>query len=69
MYDDHVICVCPTNSKMQAIASALAWEIYPDIQLNFPIPAEYLPKKFSVESRESFVIELGLSNLGARFLS
>jgi hypothetical protein len=61
LYDDNVICVSPTNSKMQAIASALAWETYPDIQLNFPIPTEYLPTRFSIKSRDTFAIELGLS--------
>ena len=68
LYDDHVLCVCPTNSKMQAVASALAWETYPDIQLNFPIPADFLAKKFSIESRDTFVIDLGLSSAAQRFL-
>lgn len=63
LYDDHVICVCPTNSKIQAVASALAWERYPDIQLTFPIPAEYLPTKFSIEYRNTFRIDLGQSRL------
>lgn len=68
LYDDHVLCICPTNSKMQAVASALAWEIYPDIQLNFPIPAEYLPKRFSVDARETFAIDLGRAPTAQRFL-
>lgn len=68
LYDDHVISVCPLNSKMQAVASALAWETYPDIQLSFPVPAEYLPKRFSVEWRDTFVIDLGVSPLAQRFL-
>lgn len=59
LYDDHVLCVCPTNSKIQAVASVLAWERYPDIQLTFPIPVQYLPKKFSVECRNTFAIDLG----------
>jgi hypothetical protein len=68
IFDDHVLCVCPTNSKMQAVASALAWEIYPDIQLAFPVPAEYLPKKFSLKWRDTFAIDLGLPPLTQRFM-
>jgi hypothetical protein len=68
LYDDHVICVCPINSKMQAVASALAWETYPDIQLNFPIPAEYLAGRFSVKSRDTFIIDLGFPPAVRRFL-
>lgn len=68
LYDDHVLCICPTNSKMQAVASALAWETYPDIQLNFPIPAQYLPKRFSVDARETFAIDLGCAPTAQRFL-
>lgn len=60
LYDDHAICCCPTNSKIQAVAAALAWERYPDIQLAFPIPTEYLPKRFSVDWRDTFRIDLGL---------
>lgn len=62
LYDDHVLCVCPTNSKIQAVASVLAWERYPDIQLTFPIPVEYLPKKFTIECRDTFAIDLGESS-------
>ena len=62
LYDDHVLCVCPTNSKIQAVASVLAWERYPDIQLTFPIPVEYLAKKFTIECRDTFAIDLGESS-------
>lgn len=68
LYDDHVFCISPTNSKMQAVASALAWETYPDIQLNFPIPTEYLPKKFTVEARDTFAIDLGLPPVAQQFM-
>lgn len=68
LYDDYVLCVCPLNSKMQAVASVLAWETYLDIQLNFPIPAEYLAKRFSVEWRDTFAIDLGCSPTAQRFL-
>ena len=68
LYDDHVLCVCPANSKMQAVACALAWELYPDIQLNFPVPAEYLPKSFSLEWRDTFAIDLGISRVAQRFI-
>lgn len=67
LYDDHVLCVCPTNSKMQAVASALAWEIYPDIQLNFPVPAEYLQRSFSIDWRDTFIIDLGISPKAKRY--
>jgi hypothetical protein len=60
LFDDNVMCVCPTNSKMQAVAAALAWETFPDIQLNFPVPTIYLPTRFSVEWRDTFSVELGL---------
>lgn len=69
LYDDNVLCVCPTNSKLQAVASALAWERYPDIQLNFPIPTEYLPSRFSVESRSTFAIDLGVPPRAGQWLS
>jgi hypothetical protein len=67
LYDDHIISVCPINSKMQAVAATLAWEIYPDIQLNFPVPVKYLAKRFSVDARDTFAINLGVSPLGRRF--
>ena len=67
LYDDHVLSICPINSKMQAVASALAWETYPDIQLVFPIPITYLPKTFSVKSRDTFLIDLGLATVAQRF--
>jgi hypothetical protein len=69
LYDDDVLCVCPTNSKLQAVASALAWERYPDIQLNFPIPSEYLPTRFSVESRSTFAIDLGVAPRAEQWLT
>jgi hypothetical protein len=68
LYDDNVLCVCPTNSKLQAVASALAWERYPDIQLNFPVPTEYLPGRFSVESRSTFAIDLGVPPRAGQWL-
>jgi hypothetical protein len=68
LYDDHTIAVCPINSKIQAVAATLAWETYPDIQLNFPIPAQYLPKRFSLDSRETFSIDLGCSPAARRFM-
>lgn len=68
LYDDHVLCVSPINSKMQAVASVLAWEIYPDIQLNFPMPSQYLASRFSINARDTFMIDLGRSLLGSRFI-
>lgn len=47
LYDDYSLCIAPTNSKMQAVATYLVWEKYPDIQLCFPLPIAYLPERFS----------------------
>lgn len=68
LYDDHTIAVCPINSKVQSVAAALAWETYPDIQLNFPIPAQYLPQQFTVSWRRTFMIDLGCSLVARRFM-
>lgn len=68
LYDDHVLCVCPINSKIQAVAAALVWETYPDIQLAFPMPTEYLPKRFSVDARETFAIDLGVAPKVRQFI-
>jgi hypothetical protein len=67
LYDDHSIAVCPINSKIQAVSATLAWEIYPDIQLTFPVPVRYLPKRFSKEWRDTFVIELDVALSARRF--
>ena len=68
LYDDCVISVCPSNSKLQAVAAALAWETYPDIQLCFAVPATYLAKSFSSRFRSTFVVELGRPPQTRRFL-
>jgi hypothetical protein len=68
LYDDCVLSVCPSNSKLQAVAAALAWETYPDIQLCFAVPATYLAKSFSSRFRATFVIELGRPPQTKRFL-
>jgi len=68
LYDDHLLAVCPNNSKMQAVASVLAWETYPDIQLCFAIPVEYLPARFSKEYRDTFAIDLGSPGAGSLVL-
>lgn len=68
LYDDHVLSISATNGKIQALAATLAWEKYPDIQLNFPVPTQYLANKFSNEWRETFIIELGVSDIARRFI-
>lgn len=47
LYDDHDLAVAPVCSKMQTAAAFLFWEHYRDVQLVFPLPIEYLPKRFS----------------------
>ena len=49
LYDDHSICIAPICSKMQAVAAYLLWERYRDIQLAFPLPVKYLPKRFTLK--------------------
>ncbi|MFT3784158.1 MAG: hypothetical protein QM790_19290 [Nibricoccus sp.] len=67
LYDDHTLAVSPINSKIQAVAAVIAWETYPDIQLNFPIPAEYLPHQFSTSWGKTYAISLGTSVSARRF--
>lgn len=55
LYDDYSVCVAPINGKMQAVAAFLAWERFPDIQLSFPLPVTYKPKRFSAGVGATFV--------------
>lgn len=60
LYDDHNICIAPICSKLQTIATYLMWERFKDIQLVFPLPVKYLPKRFSRECGNTFYLQLPL---------
>ena len=47
LYDSHNICVAPICSKMQTVATYLLWEEFRDVQLLFPVPVEFHPKRYS----------------------
>jgi hypothetical protein len=54
LFADHNIAVAPICSKMQCVASYLFWERYRDVQLVFPLPVTYLPRRFSEGCRDTF---------------
>lgn len=58
LYGDHNICISPINSKMQTVATYLIWETFKDIQLVFPLPIRYLPKRFSEAAGKTFHMRL-----------
>lgn len=58
LFSDHTITVAPICSKMQCVACYLFWERYRDVQLVFPLPISYLPKRFSDGARTTFQFEL-----------
>lgn len=45
LFDDHDISIAPVCSKMQTVAAYLFWEKYREIQLVFPMPIGYNPKR------------------------
>ena len=58
LFADHNIAVSPVCSKMQCVACYLFWERYRDVQLVFPLPVSYLPRRFSRGYRETFQFTL-----------
>jgi hypothetical protein len=58
LFADHNIAVAPICSKMQCVASYLFWERYRDVQLVFPLPVTYLPRRFSERSKDTFTFLL-----------
>jgi hypothetical protein len=58
LFADHNISVSPICSKMQCVACYLFWERYRDVQLVFPLPVSYLPKRFSDGYRDTFQFTL-----------
>jgi hypothetical protein len=58
LFADHNIAVAPICSKMQCVASYLFWERYRDVQLVFPLPVTYLPRRFSEQSKDTFTFSL-----------
>lgn len=71
-YDSHNICIAPVCSKMQAVAVYLIWERYRDVQLVFPLPVQYLDKRFTEGEGATFSAVLpsppGLASLASLFL-
>jgi hypothetical protein len=47
LFDNHNIVIAPIGSKMQTVAAFLAWERFRDIQIVYPVPVSYLPRRFS----------------------
>jgi hypothetical protein len=58
LFADHNVTVSPICSKMQCVACYLFWERYRDVQLVFPLPVSYLPKRFSKGYRGTFQFTL-----------
>ncbi len=58
MFADHNIAVAPICSKMQGVACYLFWERYRDVQLVFPLPVSYLPRRFSAGVGETYQFAL-----------
>lgn len=58
LFADHNFAISPVCSKMQTVASFLMWERYRDVQLVFPLPVTYLPKRSSQGVRDMFEFEL-----------
>jgi len=58
LFSDHNIAVAPICSKMQCVACYLFWERYRDVQLVFPLPVSYLPRRFSEDYGDTFVFTL-----------
>lgn len=56
--DDHNICICSNCSKMQTVAVFLAWERNRDVQLAFPLPMHYLPRRSSKGSGRLYQFDL-----------
>ena len=54
LFNDHNIAIAPICSKMQCVATYLFWERYRDVQLVFPLPVTYLPKRFSIGCGSTF---------------
>ncbi len=58
LFADHSISIAPICSKMQCVATYLLWERYRDVQLVFPLPVTYLPRRFSTGCGRTFLYEL-----------
>ena len=58
LFADHNLAVAPICSKMQCVGCYLFWERFRDVQLVFPLPITYLPKKFSSEHGQTFLFRL-----------
>jgi|SRR5580698_4454957 hypothetical protein len=54
LFNDHNIAIAPICSKMQCVATYLFWERYRDVQLVFPLPVTYLPRRFSIGCGATF---------------
>jgi len=58
MYDDHDFIIAPVCSKIQTVASFLFWERFPEVQLVFPLPIGYNPKRSPAGIGSTYVYKL-----------
>lgn len=58
LYDLYDMVLVPAHSKLQTLASFLFWEMYPDVQIIFPVPVEYRSSSGGIGAGTAYAVEL-----------